>query len=65
MSILGKILGMTLLVAILSPLGGCTITADGAFITGTDVGIGDTHAVAPAPAPDDVCCWRPGFGRWF
>jgi hypothetical protein len=64
-----RILRAAFLIAALSVLCGCTITSDGAFITGTNVGIGDGHYVTAAPdpdapaEPDNICCWR--SGRWL
>lgn len=61
-----RMLRAVLLIAAVSVLGGCTITSDGAFFTGTSIGIGDGHTVAAAPDPPaDICCWHRGYGRWF
>ena len=66
MAIAARIQRAVFLIAALSALGGCTITADGAFLTGTDIGIGDGHYVAAAPDPPaDICCWHRVTGRWF
>ena len=59
------ILRAAFLIVAFSMLCGCTITTDGAFFTGTSIGIGDSHYAPSTDQPDDICCWRHGSGRWF